>query len=156
VVRSAGRFIIPVLCPVAQLLAGCASDSTFTIAGRAPNPTAFEEDASACRHSVGPSVARFFGGTLLGAANGAYVGAASGGSSGDAALLGAAAGAVIGVLAGAVSGAVDSVSGDNYDLCMVRKGYQPVDPQSAHAEPSPTVERQSGPMLIRSPNDPAR
>jgi hypothetical protein len=117
-VRGAGRFIIPVLCPVVLLLAGCASDASFTMAGRTPNPKALEEDASDCR-SVGPAMSGFFGGALLGAASGAQVGASS-----STAGAGAAAGAVLGSLIGLVVGTADSVSGDGYDHCMQKKGYQ--------------------------------
>src|SRR4051812_20507741 len=99
------RHSITVGVTAALLLSGCATDATFKIAGRTPDPEAFEEDASDCS-SVGHSVARFFGATLVGAGNGAYLGAASGGS-GDAALVGAAGGAVVGLFFGVITGAID-------------------------------------------------
>ena len=130
------------------LLAGCASDATFTIAGRTPDPKVLEDDASDCR-SVGPVLASFLGGALLGAANGAQVGASSGGAD-----AGAVAGAAIGSLIGLVTGAVTSVSGDGYDRCMAKKGYQRVETPvetAAAATPTPVAPTPIAPRTIEEP-----
>ena len=135
----------------ALALSGCASDSSFIIAGRAPDPKAFEDDASDCS-GVGSTVALFFGSTLLGAAQGASLGVIAG-NSGETALIGAAGGAMIGLLAGGAQGVVGSVSGENYDRCMVQKGYQRVDPQQAEAEAArPVITRRQPPLdLVPNP-----
>jgi hypothetical protein len=104
-------------------LSACASDKAFTIAGRPPNPKAFEEDASSCS-GVGRSIGNFFGGALTGAAAGAALGVQAASGQPEAAAVGAAAGGAVGLLIGAGVGIADSVSGDNYDVCMVKKGYQ--------------------------------
>jgi mannitol-specific phosphotransferase system IIBC component len=97
---------------------GCASDATFLKPdGSVPDQHQLEQDASACR-DLGPLAAGFFGGALLGAAQGAIIGA-GGGNAGPAALVGAAAGGVIGLLVGAAT----SASGEGYERCMAEKGY---------------------------------
>jgi hypothetical protein len=132
-VRSAVRSIIPVLGPVMLLLCGCASDSTFTMAGRQPDPAAFEADASQCSRAGGPFLDRVFETTVTTAGQGAYEGGESGGP------LGAAGGAAIGSVWGFIVGITDTGE-DNYDLCMVRKGYQLVDSEAV-PEPIPDVAR---------------
>src|SRR5262245_46862601 len=87
----------------ALLLSGCASDSTFIIAGRKPNPKAFEEDASSCS-GPGRSVGNFFGGALTGAAAGAALGVQGAIGRPDAAAVGAIGGAALGLLIGAGKG----------------------------------------------------
>jgi hypothetical protein len=113
--------IIPVLCPVVLLLCGCANDSTFTMGGREPDPSVFKADAAECSKAGGPFFDRVFETTLTTAGRGAYDGGQSGGP------LGAAGGAALGTVWGFIVGIADTGE-DNYDLCMVRKGYQLVDP----------------------------
>jgi hypothetical protein len=139
----------------ALLLSACASDTAFTIAGRPPNPKAFEEDASSCS-GVGRSIGVFFVGALSGAAAGAALGVQAGSGRPEAAAIGAAGGAALGLLIGGGKGVADSISGDNYDLCMVRKGYR-IAPK---AEETAVIARQAPPRLITAPEqlsaDPAR
>lgn len=107
------------LLALAELnLSGCASDAAFLRPdGAAPDPKQLESDASDCREIL-PAVTGFFGGALLGAADGASVGALSGGV-GLGAIVGAGAGGLIGLVAGAAS----SASGGGYESCMAKKGY---------------------------------
>jgi hypothetical protein len=149
-----GRSLLLTVCVVLSLSA-CASDSTFTIAGREPNPKAFEEDASSCS-GVGSSVLNFFGGALNGAAAGAALGVQASLGRPDAAAVGAAAGGALGLLIGAGKGIADSVSGDNYDLCMVQKGYQRVDPHLTEIPAAPAVTRRAAPIILDVKPDPAR
>jgi hypothetical protein len=135
-----------VIC-AALLVSACASDTSFVIAGRKPNPKAFEEDASACS-GVGSSVEGFLGGALGGVASGAYLGAVSGAGRPEATLVGAAGGAVLGLVIGAGVGLADSFSGDNYDLCMVRKGYQVA---STEGQAAPTITRPARLNILPEP-----
>jgi len=149
-VRSARRCITSVVGLIALLVSGCASDSTFVMAGRTPNPKALEEDASDCR-SAGPAASGFFGGALLGAASGAQAGAPTG-----TAPAGAAIGAVLGSLIGLVVGTVESVSGDGYDQCMKKKGYQiAATPTAPLADSTPAAVE---PVILMLPvgGEPAR
>ena len=132
------------------VLSACASDEAAFIRqnGAVPEPKRLEADAKDCGR-VGTPTSGYLGGGLLGAARGAYYGAgqgaADGAAQGDGSALDALGGMTLGFLAGMVTGAFGSASGDNYDLCMARKGYQRVDAQQVQA----VTETETAPVIVR-------
>lgn len=126
---------------VAMLACACATDhGTFVRQnGAAPEPKVLEADAHEC-DKVRPSIFTYLGGALAGAGAGVVVGVAGfgggsgGGSSGALQIAG---GAALGALVGLVVGAIAAEPGDNYDLCMARKGYQRVDEHQTAPQTAP-------------------
>jgi hypothetical protein len=135
------------------LLGACASDATFTMAGRAPDPQVLEADASDCS-SFWPVVGTFLVGAAYGAAEGAIIGASSGGAD-VGAVIGAGAGGVIGLAIGAAY----TAAGDGYESCMAKKGYAVAavpNVSAPIAAAAPKVETASRPALQSTLDDPAR
>jgi len=156
-VRSIHRS--PIFVAVLALSAcASASESTFVRQnGTNPEPTKLAADAKDCGR-VGTSAGGLTSGGLLGAAQGAYwgaaQGAADGGKSGNNPLA-AAAGLVFGSVFGLFAGAFGAGSGDNYDLCMARHGYQRIDiEQAADASDAPVIVRRVLPALSEPNPDP--
>jgi hypothetical protein len=124
------RFIHhPLILTAALALAACASDDATFVRqnGTLPEPKMLEADAHDCR-KVGKSTAGVFDNALAGAGQGFYDGAHSSNNP-LAAIATAGAGAVFGLFIGAVN----EGPGDNYNLCMARKGYQLAGAQQAEA-----------------------